>query len=166
MHVRTQWLTLSALFIALSVLLPVLFHGIGLGPVFLPMFWPVAVGAFFLPSFYAAFVGVLAPLLSMLLTGMPPAPMIYVVLVELLLLGWVTSDLHHRKNWGLFWPLFCGLLASQAAQFVCVIPLAPLLGLPSWSSAAILGFKGLPGLVFMLLLIPAALARIKHRSLF
>lgn len=37
----TKELVLSALFIALGVVLPMVFHAIGAGPVFLPMHIPV-----------------------------------------------------------------------------------------------------------------------------
>jgi hypothetical protein len=162
MHVPSRKLTLSGLFISLSVLLPVLFHGIGMGFVFLPMFWPVAAAAFFLPVGYAGLVGLLAPVVSLLLTGMPPLPMFWVVCVELTLLGSVTSTLYHRVHWGIFFSLFSGLVASQIGQFIAIIPIAPLLGLPSRLSGYSMVMKGLPGLALILILIPLIVAKIKH----
>ena len=42
---RTLQLTLSACFIAMGVGTPILFHQIGLGRTFMPMFWPMEAGA-------------------------------------------------------------------------------------------------------------------------
>ena len=66
-------MVLAALFMALGIVLPIALHAIpDAGKIFLPMFLPVLVGALFLPWQYALAVGVFTPLLSTLLTGMPP----------------------------------------------------------------------------------------------
>jgi len=126
-------MTLSAMFIALGVLLPIVFHSIGLGSIFLPMFWPVAIAVFFLPTTFAALVGILTPLMSFLFTGMPPIspPILYLMIVELLALSLVTSVLYTGTRWGIFLPLLAGLLCSRIILFFMVIPLASILGLPS-----------------------------------
>ena len=164
MTATTRRLTLSALFTAIAVLLPILFHGIGLGAVFLPMFWPVAASVFFLPLSFACCIAVLAPFVSMLLTGMPPVPIIYIVLAQLFILALVTGYCRKKAQWGVFWPLLCGVIASQIAHFIAIIPLANILGLPSWLAAFPLLLKGVPGLALILIIVPAALSRIKHRS--
>jgi hypothetical protein len=162
----TRRLTLSALFIALGVLLPIFFHGVGLGAVFVPMFWPVAASAFFLPVFYICCVGILAPILSMLLTGMPPVPMLYIMIAELGVLGIVTSYFYLKTRWGLFWPLCIAVFASQIAHFIAIIPLAGLLGLPSWLTAFPMILKGLPGLVLLLVIMPMLLSKVKRQPVF
>jgi type III secretory pathway component EscT len=45
----TKDLTLSGLFITMGLLLPIVFHGVGIGAVFLAMFWPVAASGFIFP---------------------------------------------------------------------------------------------------------------------
>ncbi|MCK5743200.1 MAG: ECF transporter S component [Caldisericia bacterium] len=77
----------SAIFIALGVLIPMIFHIAGggyLGKTILPMHIPVLLAGFFLPPMYALFVGMITPFLSTLITGMPPAfPMMYIMIFEL-----------------------------------------------------------------------------------
>ncbi|MEW6756351.1 MAG: hypothetical protein AB1505_36070, partial [Candidatus Latescibacterota bacterium] len=64
--------TWSAVFAALGMGVPVLFHALGLGPTFLPMLLPVLAAGLSLRPLAAALVGLVTPLLSGLLTGMPP----------------------------------------------------------------------------------------------
>ena len=66
---RSRHIVLSALFITLGLVLPMLFHGLGLGRFFLPMFWPVAASGFFLTAPFCLAVGILTPWVSFLLTG-------------------------------------------------------------------------------------------------
>ncbi|HEX9933727.1 MAG TPA: ECF transporter S component [bacterium] len=163
----TQKLTLSAVFVALGILFPVLFHTIGLGSVFLPMFWPVAVAGMLLPFPNAVLVGVLTPVLSFALTGMPPAspPILYVMAAELACLSGTIAMLMSRTRWGLFWILFLSLLLSRIVLFLLSRILAPILGLPpnwiSWYSV----LKGLPGAAVMLAVVPAIVGRLKHHSI-
>lgn len=164
MHDFSRKLTLSGLFIALSIFFPLIFHSVGLGIVFLPMLWPVAAGAFFLPVAHAGIVGIFSPTISMLLTGMPPIPMYYIVCIELMLLGSFTSALYLHTRLGIFLSLLAGLFASQLGQYLAVLPLAPLLGLPSRFSGYLMVMKGVPGLASMLILIPLIVAKIKHKS--
>lgn len=72
-----QWkvrnLVLSGMFIAIGIVLPIAFHMFGgLGPKLLPMQFPILLGAYFLCPQYAVAVGVLTPILSGIITGMPP----------------------------------------------------------------------------------------------
>jgi hypothetical protein len=156
MNIQTQHLTLSAMFIALGILFPILFHAIGLGSIFLPMFWPVAASSFFLSVPYPIFVGIITPILSALFTGMPPVspPIAYVMMFELAFLTGVTNFLYQRTKWGMFWVLLSGLA------------FAPILGLPPKivSTASII--KGMPGVVFMSVLLPFIIRKIKDESIF
>ena len=69
----TRQLTVSGFFIALGLILPMLFHlAGGMGVVFLPMHLPVLLAGFFLGPRFGLLVGIITPLLSSLLTGMPP----------------------------------------------------------------------------------------------
>ena len=70
----TRRLTAGALCLALAVLIPQLFHAIpNAGSVFLPMHVPVLICGFLCGWPYGLACGLLAPALSSLLTGMPPA---------------------------------------------------------------------------------------------
>lgn len=168
MRKRTNNLTLSAMFIALGVLLPIVFHGVGLGSIFLPMFWPVAIAAFFLPITFAVLVGILTPLVSFLFTGMPPIspPILYMMIFELLSLSLITSLLYYKTRWGIFWPLFTGLLCSRIILYFLTIPLALILGLPTKLASVAYVLKGLPGIIIILVIVSLLINRIKHEPIF
>jgi hypothetical protein len=168
MHMRTRKLTLSAMFVALGILLPIVFHALGLGSIFLPMFWPIAAGAFFLSFPHALAIGAVTPILSSLLTGMPPIspPILYIMIFELAFLAGVISLLHQRSHWGLFWILLIGLLVSRLVLLAGVLVLAPLLGLPPKVFSLLSVIKGLPGIGLMLVLIPLLVNRTRHEALF
>ena len=161
-------LTLSALFIALGVLIPVLFHGLGLGSVFLPMFWPVAACAFFIPISYAVAVGALTPFVSTLLTSMPPLspPVLPMIVVELLVLAGVTGWFYRKTALGILWLLLIGLLVSRVVNFCIAAVLAPILGLPSIWVAIASSAKGFPGVAIILVCVPIFVNRFKKEPIF
>ncbi len=166
-HMHNRHIALSGMFIAIGLILPTLFHAVGLGSVFMPMFWPVAMAAFFLPWTFALLIAVLTPLLSFMLTGMPPAspPILHLMIAELSTLALTVSLLYHRAKWGLFWPLFAGVLLSRVICFFSALWLANLFGLPaSWSAWAMV-VKGAPGLMAMLIVLPLLMQRLLHVTL-
>ncbi len=168
LHVRNRSIALSGLFVALGLMLPALFHAMALGSVFLPMFWPVALAGFFLPWPFAAAVAVLTPMLSSLLTGMPPVspPILHLMVAELFSLALVVALLCQTVRWSLFWILLTGLAVSRLVCFFAARVLAEWLGLPaSWSALAMVA-KGVPGIISMLLLLPLLTRRLKQVTLF
>ena len=165
MNVRTQNITLSALFIALGILLPILFHAAGVGEFTLPMFWPVIVGAFFVSTPYAFAVGALTPVLSMLVTGMPPVPTLYKMMFELAALGGVTAFLYRRTTLGTFWLLLAGLIAAEVAALLGSAGIALLVDLPPEFYAIASLLKIVPGLIALLIVMPVLIQRIKHEPI-
>jgi len=165
MNVRTQNITLSALFIAFGVLFPILFHSIGLGSILLPMFWPVAASAFFLPIPHAFAVGTLTPVLSMLITGMPPPPTLYRMIFELAVLATITGLLYRKTRYTIFWPLLGGLFTAMVAGLLGSAAIAPILGLPPEFYAIASSIKTIPGIITILALAPPILKRIKHEPI-
>ncbi len=153
------------MFIALGVLFPILFHAIGAGSVLLPMFWPVAVAAFYLSVPAALAVALITPLLSTLLTGMPPLspPIMQLIMVELLVLTALTGYFHHQRKWGLFWPLLTGLFFSRLTLFVAAVPLAEILGLPPRLASGVIVLQGMPGVFIMLIIIPLLVNQISQK---
>jgi hypothetical protein len=97
-HIRSM--VLSGIMIAFGILLPMTVHAIpDGGKMFLPMHLPVMMAAFFLPWYWAMAVGVATPLISSLLTGMPPMapiPMVIIMMVELAGYALVISLLKDR----------------------------------------------------------------------
>ena len=161
MHAPTQFITLGGLFIALGVLIPYLFHIVGLGPMFLPMFWPMVVSGFFLPAVPAILVGLLTPLLSMFITGMPPPPILYRMMLELAVLAGSVSILYRRTRSGLFWLISVGLIGAMGAGLLGAAVIAPLLGWPPEVYAVATFLEGIPGILTILICMPWLVHRIK-----
>lgn len=151
---------------ALGVLIPFLFHTVGLGPMFLPMFWPLAVAGIFLEVPFAFAVGVLTPLLSTMVSGMPPPPILYKMMIELAVLAWIVSNLFRRTRLGLFWGMGIGLVVSRLTALGIAFLLAPVLGLPPRLYAVATFLEGIPGMVTMMVLLPPVLLRLTHQPIF
>ena len=168
MLLSTQKITWSAIFIALGVLLPILFHTLGIGSVFLPMFWPVALCAYFLDTPYAVAVGAITPIISTLLTGMPPLspPIVYIMIFELAFLAGITSLFYHKTSLGIFGPLLIGLIISRFVLFITVIPLASILGLPPRIASIVTVLKGMPGVAVILIIVPILVRRLNKEVIF
>ncbi len=159
------------MFIALGILTPILFHAIGLGKIFLPMFWPVAASIFFLSVPYAVMVGVLTPVLSFLLMGMPPVspPILYRMISELLFLTLCTGLLYRKAKTGVFFSLLIGLLGSRVITFLSALLLRPFYGFDlqkAVKAAYVDIISGMAGVIIILILVPFLINRIKHESIF
>lgn len=163
---KTRMMTLGALFMALGVLVPVLFHFVGLGPMFLPMFWPLAVGGFFLPISFAVLVGIITPLISTLTTGMPPPPILYKMMLELGCLMGGVRCLFVFTRWGTLWIVLGGLGFAIAAGLLGAALLAPVLGLPPKLYAIASLIEGIPGIAAILVFVPSIVARITGMPVF
>ena len=164
----TRHLTASALFIALGILFPILFHGTGLGSILLPMFWPVALSAFFLPLTFSLMVGVLTPVISFLVTGMPPIspPILYVVIFELMALVVCEYFLFYKSHLRIFFVVLVSLFASRVVLFIFSGLIAPMLGLPPKVFSLLSVIKGMPGVFVMIIIIPLILRKIKQEPVF
>jgi len=81
---KSYQLLTGGLFLALALGLPLAFHLVGLGSSFLPMFYPILLAGFLLDFQVAVLVGLLSPLLSAALTGMPPfyPPIAFIMMAE------------------------------------------------------------------------------------
>ena len=166
MNIRTYNITLSALFISIGILIPLLFHMIGLGSVFLPMFWPIAACGFFLPLQYALVVGGLTPILSSLMTGMPPQPILTQMIFELIFLSGAINLFYMKTRLGSLWTVFIGIILSRIVLLIGSAVLAPVLGLPSeWYAIASL-LKGVPGMIVILGIIPIIIKKTKGEFIF
>lgn len=89
---KTKNLVLAALFIALGVVLPMAFHAIpNGGSLFSPMHIPVLMCGLCVGPLEGLIVGILTPVLSSTLTGMPPAAILPAMVVELAVYGLVSG---------------------------------------------------------------------------
>ena len=111
---HTKNLVLTAFCIALCIVLPMAFHAIGAGATFLPMHIPVLLCGLLCGWPFGAACGLIGPLLSSLLTGMPPAfPTLPAMMLELCAYG-VLTGLFYRKLRGNLYLSLIGAMAGGA----------------------------------------------------
>ena len=157
---RTRQVIFSALFIALGFIFPMFFHMAGLGKVFLPMFWPLAACGFFLSPPYAILVGILTPVVSRFFTGMPPTPVMELMMIELTALTITASLLHRKSTLGIFWIVLFSLLVSRLCTFFIASVFAPILGLPSDVYSISRVIMGIPGMIAIMVYIPLMVSQV------
>jgi riboflavin transporter FmnP len=164
---RTREMVLAGLFIALGVMLPIAFHAVGAGgPVFLPMHIPVLMAGFVLSPVFALVVGMVTPLLSSVLTGMPPLmPMAFIMMIELGIYGLVVSLISKKLN--SIFTLLTAMVAGRIAAGIMVMILVNAVGIKFappllYLKGAVI--TGVPGMIVQLVFIPVLLALVKRTN--
>ena len=171
MNSKTRKLVLTALFIAIGVVLPQAFHAIpNAGSIFLPMHIPVLIAGFAVGPLFGAICGILTPILSHLIFGMPPAMMLAQMICELAVYGFMTGLLNSLikirnpvvKNYAV---LILSMLSGRLAYGIlnALIFKAGSYSLQAWLSAAFI--TALPGIAIQLILIPILVARLRKADL-
>lgn len=155
----TKKLVYTAVFLALGILFPMLFHLLGLpGQVLLPMHVPIFLGALTLGPISGFIVGILIPILSSLLTGMPPMiPMVPIMVFELAAYGFFAGFLYEKYPKNVFIPLIAAMIigrivAGIAAWSVFNIFNMDEINILTYISSSFV--KGLPGIIMSLVLVP------------
>ena len=153
---------LTALFAATAVILPQFFHLIGLGPTFLPMFLPIMIGSFLLTWKFALVLSVLPPLVSFIITGMPPLvpPILPIMIIELIFIALVISiiSVHLKKTFWIALPV--AIIIDRLLLLLIVSWITPFLGYNHPVFTLALVGSGLPGIVMQIIVIPLALKMI------
>jgi hypothetical protein len=158
MKINTQQITLIALFIALCILVPFLFHLVGLGKMLLPMFLPILLAGFIIEFPIAMLVGFLGPWMSALATGMPPLfPTALSMSIEGLVTSGLASYLYHQKQISFWIGLIAAIIAQRIARIVMLLLILPLFGLPAKALSIVDFTISLPGVLLQLFLIPIIL---------
>ena len=168
---NTKRMILTALFVALGVVLPMAFHSIpNAGSIFLPMHIPVLLCGLICGWAYGLGCGVLAPLLSSLMTGMPPAAILPGMLCELAVYGLVSGLLlkviHTKRTiadlyLALIGAMISGRLVSGALN--ALIFRAGSYSLAAWTAASFV--TALPGIAIQLVLIPILVTALQRAGL-
>lgn len=179
MRQRTLKLTLSAMFLAIALIVPRIFHIFpGSGGIFLPMHLPVLLCGFVLGWQYGFAVGLVAPILNSLISGMPVMAKVPYMTAELaaygLCAGLFYIALNFRKLKVVGFPL--GAIASLVASLVIgrvIYALSLILalyvfGMKNASPVAVIEafVTGIPGIVIQLVLIPVLLTVIEKAGVF
>lgn len=148
----------SGLLIAFGILLPQAFHVFGqsAGMTFLPIQIPILLAGLVLGPLYGGIVGIMVPVLSCILTGMPPVPKVYFMLFELSMYGIVTGLLIRKMN--VYISLLGAMLAGRILYGLALAGGVYVLGIhaPFMNAAAFWGgiISGIPGMFIQIMVLP------------
>ena len=159
-HASIRRLVLTSLCVALGVVLPQAFHAIpNAGNVLLPMHLPVLLCGLTCSWGYGLGCGILTPLLSHLITGMPPAAVLPAMLCELAAYGLISGLAGRYIHTGnrvadLYVQLISAMLIGRAVYGVmnALIFRAGAYSMELFLTAAF--FTALPGIILQLILLP------------
>lgn len=160
---RTKRMILSALCVALCYVLPVAFHAVGLGGVLSPMHIPVLLCGLVCGGGWGFLCGILGPVVSSLLSSMPPLIMLPRMIPELCAYGLVgglamryvrtgklTADMYISLSVSMLAGRIVGGLATAVFYMVTVAPGGYSVAL--WLTSYFV--ESIPGIVAHLILVP------------
>lgn len=154
---------ICAICIALCYVLPVALHSFGLGSILSPMHIPVLLCGLVCGGFYGVFCGIAGPIVSSILSGMPPVTMLFSMIPELVVYGLVTGLLMKKVRTGRLLPdVYISMAAAMVlgrivggiakALFIAINASGDAFTLGLWATSYFVGT--LPGIVVHLILIP------------
>lgn len=166
-------LTLSAMFIAIGIVLPFFTGQIKeIGNMLLPMHIPVFLCGLICGWEYGGVVGFILPLMRSMMFGMPPIfPNAIAMSVELMTYGLVAGALYSSSKWQCVVALYRSLITAMiAGRIVWGMTEVMLLGVGgsgfTWKaflSGALL--NSIPGIIIQLILIPAIMVALNKTGL-
>lgn len=152
---------ITAVCIALCYVLPMSFHALGLGSVFLPMHIPVLLCGMVCGGGYGLFCGITGPVLSCVLSGMPTATGLISMVPELVIYGLVSGlVMKHLRTKNLYADLYIALTAAMllgrvaggVASACFYMGTGEAFSITIWAASYFV--STLPGIVSQLILIP------------
>lgn len=155
---KTNKITTSAVLLALGIILPTIFHSTGIsGKIFLPMHIPVLIGGLILGPKLGLALGLILPVLNHLITGMPPAPFLYTMILELGVYGLAAGFFYKGIKMKLFPSLLASMISGRLAAalgfFVLTYITTGKLGsLKLFLNGSFI--VALPGIIIQLILVP------------
>ena len=152
-------LVFTAVCAALCLVLPMAFHSVpNAGTIFLPMHIPVLLCGLICGWPYGGVCGIVGPLLSSLVTSMPPAAMLPSMMVECCAYGFVTGMLmRHVHTRHAVADLYISLVSAMVvgrvvAGFAKAWIFTPGISPFAWVTTSLV--TGIPGIVIQLILMP------------
>lgn len=159
----SRQITLTALFITLGVVLPIVFHQFALaGRIFSPMHIPVFLAGIFVGPISGLIVGLACPGLSFLFTGMPPPYAVPLMSLELPVYGIAIGILIRAIKspiLSLILAMILGRLAFALGLFLFGLFLSLPYGPKEFIKISVV--IGLPGIAIQLILIPLLIETIQ-----
>ena len=170
---KIQDLTLSAVFIALGLVLPLLTGQLKeLGQALLPMHIPVFLCGFIVGPVHGLIVGLILPILRHFTFGMPPLyPTAIAMSFELATYGFVSGFVFRHSRWQCIIVLYESLIIAMiAGRLVWGIVTYILLGINgkafTWQAFMAGAFlNAIPGIILQLILIPAIMLALHKTGL-
>jgi riboflavin transporter FmnP len=165
--ISTKDIVLTAFFMALCILFPVVFHQFALGGrLFLPMHIPVLLAGILVGPLSGFLTSAISPSLSFLLTGMPPAYAVPLMSLELVFLGISMGILKKFTKLPLILSLVLAMIVGRIGFALGLLILGRFIALPyglsTYFKAAFV--TGLPGILLQLILIPLLVKRIEKAT--
>jgi len=156
---RTEELTKAGVITAIGIVLPTFFHLFAIpGTVFLPMHIPSLIGGFLLQRGEVAFfIGFFLPLLSFLITGMPPFPLFLVMMFEVGSYALFAWYFYQGRKWTIFPSLLLSLVMGKVVAIVANWILALIFlerAFNFWVVLESLLIVAFPGILIQVILIP------------
>lgn len=161
-------ITGTALCMALGLVLPTFFHMVGAGPTFLPMHIPVLLCGLVFGWPYGAICGLIVPLLSSIITGMPPIfPTAPAMMLELCAYGALTGFFYQKLRWNVYPSLICamigGRIISGIANAVFMNMASKAYGFAAFISGSFV--QALPGILIQIILIPVLILALEKAKI-
>lgn len=168
---KTKNITLSALFIALGLVLPLLTGQLkALGNAFLPMHLPVLICGLVVGPIYGLIVGFVLPILRHFTFGMPPLyPTAISMAFELATYGFVVGFIYKNSRWkciiALYESLIISMIVGRLVWGIVQMILLGINGQPFTFQMFMAGafLNAIPGIVFQLVFIPSLMLAL-HRT--
>ena len=159
-------MVVSAVLVALGIVVPMAFHAVGLGSKFMPMILVMMLNGFLLPWHWAALTGVIVPIASCLLTGMPPLypPLSLSMSLEMALLGGMVCLLYHLTAPRIWPALIGGVVFNRVTSVLLTFYMAGWFGLPPRLFSLAYFVQGLPGIALQLSVVPLVIKTIQKRK--
>ncbi len=162
MEKQIKKITLSAMFVAIGIILPMITGNIHqIGNMLLPMHIPVFLCGLICGWKYGIIVGAILPLLRSSLFGMPPLyPTALAMTFELATYGAVSGIMYNRSKWQCIFALYRSMIVAMLlGRIVWGFAEVILLGFAgntfTWSAfMAGAFFNAIPGIIVQLTLIP------------
>lgn len=172
LSVKTQTLATIGAVVA-AVVLPTIFHYLGTisgsgtapGQVFLPMHLPVILVGLLAGPYAGLATGVMAPVISFAISGMPPLPVLPQMVLELAVYGLIAGMLCNLKMPS----LLKVLIAQVAGRLAVALYLLVAIYVFAKDASVMMVFgaivKGLPGLVIQWVTLPLLVFWVQNRKI-
>ncbi|MBR3840475.1 MAG: ECF transporter S component [Erysipelotrichales bacterium] len=171
MNTKIKKITLSAMFIALGIILPFVTGQIPeIGSMLLPMHIPVILGGLIIGSKYGAIVGIITPLLRSWIFTMPPILTAISMAFELCTYGFVSgyvySIITNKTTKAIYLSLLISMISGRIVWGIVRTIMVGLTNTPFSFEIFISGalLSAIPGIILQLVLIPIIVITLRKNN--